>query len=52
VLHVVKPLANGPGGYTAAEDVTMQDTIGPALSVTQVRLRFTAPRRESSVTPD
>ena len=52
VLHVVKPVDNGPGGYVAAVDVTLDYDIGPALSATKVRLRFSATRRENTVHSD
>jgi hypothetical protein len=50
VLHVVKPIDNAPGGYTAAEDVTMEFQLVPLGTASHVHLRFTAPRRENTVT--
>lgn len=50
VLHVVKPVDNAPGGYTAAEDVTMEFQLVPFGTASHVHLRFTAPRRENTVT--
>ena len=52
VLHVVKPVDNGPGGYVAAVDVTLDYEIGPALSATKVRFRFSATRRDNTVHND
>ena len=52
VLHVVKPVDSASGNYSAAEDVTLDYTIGPAGSATKVHLRFTASRRENPVTPE
>jgi hypothetical protein len=50
LLHVVKPVDFGPGGYRAAEDVTLDYSIGPAGAATKVHLRFTSPRRQNPVT--
>jgi hypothetical protein len=52
VLHVVKPVDSGGGNYQAAQDVTLNFTIGPAGSATKVHLRFTASRRENPVTQE
>jgi hypothetical protein len=50
VLHVVKPVDNAPGGYTAAEDVTMEFALVPPGTASHVHLKFTSPRRENTVT--
>ena len=50
VLHVVKPLDNAAGGYTAAEDVTMEFQTLPLGTASHVHLQFTSPRRENTVT--
>ena len=52
MLHVVKPVDSASGGYLAAEDVNLDYQIGPPGSATQVHLRFTARRRENTVTDD
>ncbi len=49
-LHVVKPVDNAAGGYQAAEDVTMEFALLPPGTATRVHLKFTAPRRENTVT--
>ena len=50
VLHVVKPVDSAAGGYTAAEDVTMQFSLEPAGAPNHVHLKFSSPRRENEIT--
>jgi hypothetical protein len=50
VLHIVKPVDSAAGGYTAAEDVTMEFSFAPGLAASHAHLKFTAPRRENPVT--
>jgi len=38
------------GGYTAAEDVTMQFSLEPAGAPNHVHLKFSSPRRENEIT--
>jgi hypothetical protein len=48
-LVIVKPVDNAPGGYRAAEDVSMEYRFSPRGIASHVHLRFTAPRRENFV---
>lgn len=50
VLHVVKPVDFGPGGYRAAEDVNLEFSIEPPGAASHVHLRFTAPFRANTIT--
>ncbi len=49
-LHVIKPVDFAAGGYRAAEDVTMEFELRPPGIANRVHLRFSAPRRENTVT--
>jgi hypothetical protein len=49
-LHVVKPVDNAEGGFTAAKDVTMEFQLLPPGTANRVHLKFTSPRRENTVT--
>ena len=49
-LHVIKPVDFAAGGYRAAEDVSMEFKLLPPGIANHVHLRFTAPRRENTVT--
>jgi len=51
VLHVVKPVDSGAGGYRAAEDVNLEFGFRPVGAASHVHLRFTSPFRENPVTP-
>jgi hypothetical protein len=51
-LRVVKPMDSGSGGYRAAVDVELVDSIRPFGSATYVHLRFTASRRANPVSGD
>ena len=48
-LRVVKPVDNGSGGYRAAVDVDLVDSILPFGAATYVKLRFTASRRNNPI---
>jgi hypothetical protein len=50
LLHIVKPVDSAAGGYTAAEDVTLDFAFAPVLAASHAHLRFTSPRRENPVT--
>ncbi len=50
VLHVVKPVDFAAGGYTAAQDVTLEFSLEPAGIANHVHLKFTSPYRENAVT--